>query len=88
MDNGSSLWTILYVADGRIYNVALATEDLAMQWAKKHDMQNVPDDKPELSEFDSRDQYIYLLSPDHSMVELSSDDLKAQIRRRRGRRGS
>jgi len=63
-------WSIVYEADGDVYNVGpYATEVEAMAWAKAHNGTGVN------SEFDINDQHVYLLHPDHRLIELSADDL-------------
>jgi hypothetical protein len=63
-------WSILYEADGAIHKVGpYTTEQEAMEWAKSNNGTGVN------SEFDINDQRVYLLHPDHRMIELNADDV-------------
>lgn len=67
-------WSIVYEADGDVYSVGpYTTEGEALAWAKSHNGTGVD------SEFDANDQHVYIVGPDHRMVELSGDDLDNNV---------
>lgn len=58
------MWSILYEAEGCIYQIGpFNTEDEAMEAAKAR------------GEFDIQDQRVYIIGPNHRMRELSESDL-------------
>lgn len=60
-------WSVLYEADGDIHQIGpFDSEDDADKAAKS---------AQEEGEFDVLDQRVYLLTPDHRMVEYSMSDL-------------
>lgn len=63
------MWSILYVADGRIFSIGPHTsrED-AMRVFRKAAAE-------EDAEFDIISQMVYLLTPDHQLQELGESDL-------------
>jgi hypothetical protein len=65
------MFTILYVAANQIFKVSpFKSEQEAMDWLDKN---RVKRSNPE-GELDLDNQHVYMLHPDHRMVELSSSD--------------
>jgi len=63
-------FSIVYEADGKVFTVGpYDTEEDAIIWAKDHSGNGVD------SEFDIHDQHVYILGPDHRMIELNAADL-------------
>jgi hypothetical protein len=63
-------WSILYIADGTIFLLGpFKTEQEALGSAK---------DAQAEGEFDILDQNVYLLCPNHQLIDLSEADLNAE----------
>lgn len=61
------MYSVLYEADGEVHQIGpFDTEERADAEAKKAQKRG---------EFDIRDQRVYLMRPDHRMVEYSTEDL-------------
>ena len=75
------MWSILYEADGQIFQLGpFESEAAAMQAAKDAQIQHPgtwEDEEGNLDpgEFDVRDQNVYLIGPDHGLSNLTSTDL-------------
>ena len=76
------MWSILYEADGDVFQIGpFKTEDEAMQAAADAQSRDRGDEfeRRVEGEFDIKDQRVYLLGPEHVMVELSNEDILGRI---------
>ena len=60
-------YSVLYTNEGEIYNCGpFASDNEAMDYISEHS-----------GEFDLDEGYVYILTPDHRLISVSSDDLDA-----------
>ena len=58
-------YSVLYANKGEIYNCGpFASESEAVDYIRGHS-----------GEFDLDEQYVYILTPDHRLISITSDDL-------------
>ena len=62
-------YSVLYTHEGEIYNCGtFVSENEAMDCIRKNS-----------SEFDLDEQYVYILTPDHRLISVSSDDISDHV---------
>ena len=60
-------YSVLYANKGEIYNCGpFVSDSEAMDYIRGHS-----------GEFDLDEQYVYILTPDHRLISVTSDDLEA-----------
>lgn len=65
--NVDKIYSVLCANDGEIDNFGpFASDNEAMDYIRKHS-----------SEFDLDEKYVYILTPDHRLISVLSDDLEA-----------
>lgn len=65
-------YSVLYAHEGEIYKCGpFLNYNEAMDYIRKHSAGEIN------REFDLDEEYVYVLTPDHRMIPVSSDDLDA-----------
>jgi hypothetical protein len=64
-------YSVLYAHEGEIYKCGpFLNYNEAMDYIREHST-------GEMNEFDLDEEYVYILTPDHRLMSVSSDDLDA-----------
>jgi hypothetical protein len=66
------VYSVLYIARGELFKIGpFNSEKAAWAWLN--------DGKKRREEFDVASQHVYILTPDHRMIEVCSSDLKTEV---------
>jgi hypothetical protein len=64
-------YSVLYAVDGEIYKCGpFLTYEESMEYIRKHSTGDMN------REFDLNEQYVYIMTPDHRLISVSSDDVR------------